>query len=168
MAKKLRNRALHLTEYEKLADNCPRCFGPLVRGKGAAEADFIVCFDANFQQQRHLSASVERQGQGVEHPELFLPPKEVLKWERRVQSFAVGRRGDVVSSKPALLLVQPLTLMLFDDPLYQDPCTKSHTAAADIRTGTAWKASDEAGLYGMACRHDHLLKFINIVQSGER
>ncbi|KAH9817036.1 hypothetical protein DFH28DRAFT_855953, partial [Melampsora americana] len=43
-----------------------------------------------------------------------------------------------------------------------------HTAAADQRGGSTWKAADETGLIGMACRHDHVLSFVNVVQSGER
>ncbi|KAH9809611.1 hypothetical protein DFH28DRAFT_904487, partial [Melampsora americana] len=43
-----------------------------------------------------------------------------------------------------------------------------HTAANDARGSQTWSACDETGLFGMACRHDHVLKFISIVQSGER
>ncbi|KAH9813942.1 hypothetical protein DFH28DRAFT_895812, partial [Melampsora americana] len=43
-----------------------------------------------------------------------------------------------------------------------------HTAANDTQGRQTWRACDETGLMGMACRHDNLLKFINIVQCGER
>ncbi|KAH9807994.1 hypothetical protein DFH28DRAFT_885967, partial [Melampsora americana] len=49
-----------------------------------------------------------------------------------------------------------------------DNCSASHTAASDIRGKSTWKGCDETGLIGMACRHDHVLKFANVVQSGER
>lgn len=52
--------------------------------------------------------------------------------------------------------------------LPQDPCTSQHTAANDVRGRQTWQGFDETGLMGMACRHDHLLKLINIVQTGER
>lgn len=41
-------------------------------------------------------------------------------------------------------------------------------AANDTRGRQTWRGCDETGLMGLACRHDHLLKFINIVQTGER
>ncbi|OAV86997.1 hypothetical protein PTTG_02018 [Puccinia triticina 1-1 BBBD Race 1] len=49
-----------------------------------------------------------------------------------------------------------------------DRCTQQHTAADDVRNGQTWKECDETGLFGMACRHDQMLRMINIVQSGEK
>ncbi|KAH9818794.1 hypothetical protein DFH28DRAFT_887751 [Melampsora americana] len=49
-----------------------------------------------------------------------------------------------------------------------DPCTQQHTAAADKRTASSWKGCEETGLVGMACRHDHMLKMVNVIRSGER
>lgn len=43
-----------------------------------------------------------------------------------------------------------------------------HTAADDRRGPTTWRGCDDTGLLGMACRHDHALAFVNIVQSGEK
>ncbi|KAH9817963.1 hypothetical protein DFH28DRAFT_1081035 [Melampsora americana] len=50
----------------------------------------------------------------------------------------------------------------------QDPCTASHTAAADKRDGSSWRGSEETGLIGLVCHHDHCLKFVDVLCSGER
>ncbi|KAH9808063.1 hypothetical protein DFH28DRAFT_1088276 [Melampsora americana] len=49
-----------------------------------------------------------------------------------------------------------------------DPCTIQHTAAADRRDGSSWRGSKETGLVGLACCHDHMLKIVNVIRSGER
>ncbi|KAH9816122.1 hypothetical protein DFH28DRAFT_927475 [Melampsora americana] len=49
-----------------------------------------------------------------------------------------------------------------------DPCTDQHTAANDIRGKKDWKGNDDTGLAGMTCCHDQILRFINIVQGGEK
>ncbi|KAH9807273.1 hypothetical protein DFH28DRAFT_876624, partial [Melampsora americana] len=43
-----------------------------------------------------------------------------------------------------------------------------HTAADDVRDKSHWSGNDDTGLLGMACRHDHVLQFVNIKQSGEK
>ncbi|KAG0139428.1 hypothetical protein CROQUDRAFT_54726, partial [Cronartium quercuum f. sp. fusiforme G11] len=44
-----------------------------------------------------------------------------------------------------------------------------HTAANDSHTASSWrKACDDNGVFGMTCRHDLLLKLINIYNSGEK
>ncbi|KAH9815918.1 hypothetical protein DFH28DRAFT_1082161 [Melampsora americana] len=48
------------------------------------------------------------------------------------------------------------------------PCSDQHTAADDIQGRHTWKSYYETGLMGMGCRPDHILKFINIIQMGER
>ncbi|KAH9808530.1 hypothetical protein DFH28DRAFT_909222, partial [Melampsora americana] len=43
-----------------------------------------------------------------------------------------------------------------------------HTAADDVRDKNHWGGNYDTGVVGLACRHDHVLKFVNIVQSGEK
>lgn len=68
---------LGLTEAEKLAANCPRCFGPPIYATLPHTPDCVVCIDANFQQRRHESASVPITGQQTFTPELFMEPRHV-------------------------------------------------------------------------------------------
>ncbi|KAH9820210.1 hypothetical protein DFH28DRAFT_886062 [Melampsora americana] len=49
-----------------------------------------------------------------------------------------------------------------------DPCTAQHTAAADRRNASSWKGCEETGLIGMVCRHDHMIKMVNVIRSGEK
>ncbi|KAH9822318.1 hypothetical protein DFH28DRAFT_856777, partial [Melampsora americana] len=145
LEEQLKDKALKLTRREQLASNCPRCFGPTVKGKRESEPNAIVCFDGNFQHRRHTAASAGwRETQKI--PSLFLPQEDIDRWKDLVK--------------------QPNTSGNNDDRV--DPCTASHTAADDGRGHQTWRGCDETGLFGMACRHDHILKFINIVQSGER
>ncbi|KAH9806960.1 hypothetical protein DFH28DRAFT_918347 [Melampsora americana] len=46
--------------------------------------------------------------------------------------------------------------------------TARHTAADDVRVKSHWKGCDETGSMGMGCRHDQCLKFISIIESGEK
>lgn len=48
------------------------------------------------------------------------------------------------------------------------PFSEQHTAANDVRGKSNWGGCDDTGLLGMACRHDHCLRYINISQSGEK
>ncbi|KAH9807647.1 hypothetical protein DFH28DRAFT_1089161 [Melampsora americana] len=142
----LKIKALKLTARERLASNCPRCFGPTVKGKRESEPNAIICFDGNFQHRRHKGASAAwRDSETPKIPSLFLPQDDVDRWKNLVNSTDRSVTNDSV-----------------------DPCTVSHTAADDARGNQTWRGCDETGLFGMACRHDHVLKFINIVQSGER
>ncbi|KAH9815146.1 hypothetical protein DFH28DRAFT_893107 [Melampsora americana] len=43
-----------------------------------------------------------------------------------------------------------------------------HTAAADRRNGSSWKGCQETGLIVLVCRHDHMLKMVNVIRSGEK
>lgn len=70
---------LQMSELDRLAANCPRCFGPPVATTEACEPDIIVCLDGNFQHRRHKAASVPIPGYSPPNPELFLPKTE---WER--------------------------------------------------------------------------------------
>ncbi|KAH9809244.1 hypothetical protein DFH28DRAFT_1189481, partial [Melampsora americana] len=138
----LKKKSLKLTSLQQLAANCPRCFGPRVEGKREAKPDFIVCMDGNFQHRRHKAASASWR-ELLTLPTLFLPQEEVDKWDD---------------------CNRPTTNQ--DNPI--DPCIASQTTANNVRGGQTWRACDKTGLFAMACQHDHLLKFINIVQSGER
>lgn len=133
--------ALDLSELDKLASNCPRCFGPLQENKEVDEPDYIICFDGNFQHRRHTAASREYDERKPQYPPLFKKPAKVDKWKPNE------------------------TLRNADPP---DSCAAQHTAASDHRGAATWKGCDETGLIGMACRHDHILRFVNVVQSGEK
>ena len=74
-------RALNLSSIEKLAANCPRCFGPSDACKKEEEPDYIVCIDGNFQQRRHKDASVEHSEIEIKYPKPFLHPNQVKEWE---------------------------------------------------------------------------------------
>ncbi|KAA1126384.1 hypothetical protein PGTUg99_030358 [Puccinia graminis f. sp. tritici] len=119
---------------DKLSAICPKCFGPPVPGKKENEPDFIVCMDGNFQHRRHLAASSGIPEQNKTFT-LFIDPDEVLQMESTM-------RGNI----------QPDEV---NDNL--DRCTEQHTAANDVRGPTTWKACDDTGIFGMACRHDQSL-----------
>ncbi|KAH9807729.1 hypothetical protein DFH28DRAFT_1088754 [Melampsora americana] len=140
-------RSLKLTALEQLADTCPSCFGPQIPGIRESEPNIIICLDANFQQRRHLAASAAWRGDSGILPSLFVPPLQVKMWKDRLKSTPNRRR----------VAVNVI-----------DPCSAQHTAANDTRGRQTWRGCDETGLMGMACRHDHLLKFINLVQTGEK
>ncbi|KAH9809123.1 hypothetical protein DFH28DRAFT_934631 [Melampsora americana] len=146
----LATRALRLSPIEELASNCPTCFGPTVPGKRPNEPDFFVCLDANFQQRRHLAASALWRGETGVLPSLFMEPNEVMMWQKKMEPIKQHSQANQVEEEVI------------------DPCSTRHTAANDTRGRQTWRGCDETGLMGMACCHDHLLKFINIVQSGER
>ncbi|KAH9813486.1 hypothetical protein DFH28DRAFT_896366 [Melampsora americana] len=137
-------KALRLNARDQLASICPPCFGPKVPGKRPKEPDVVVCFDGNFQHRRHKAASAGWRGESGVMPALFLPSENVKSWEIRMNTYRAVEK-DVIH-----------------------PCTQQHTAADDVRGRQTFPAYDDTGLMGMACRHDQILKFINIVQSGER
>ncbi|KAH9816965.1 hypothetical protein DFH28DRAFT_1220476 [Melampsora americana] len=151
MQDELAVKALKISKMEELSSNCPRCFGPSAAIEDMKadveermdEPHYIVCFDGNYQQRRHLAASKEYEDITIRYPSLFLDPKFVDEWKPG----AVQNRG-------------------LDEPL--DPCSAQHTTADDKRNASTFKGSDESGLVGMACRHDHCLGFVNVVQSGEK
>ncbi|KAH9822492.1 hypothetical protein DFH28DRAFT_1049759 [Melampsora americana] len=136
--------ALKLEEVDQLACICPPCFGPGIKSLPNGEPDIVVCIDCNFQQRRHLAASVEKTLPVT--PSLFIPPEQLESMRQSIDSNPTqADSGEMV-----------------------DPCTDQHTAANDIRGKKDWKGNDDTGLAGMACRHDQILRFINIVQSGEK
>ena len=89
MKEELETEALNLNELEKLASNCPRCFGPQLpehrlnqtATQRKNEPDYIVCFDGNFQHGRHQAASTEHEGIAISYPTIFLDPEEVDRWK---------------------------------------------------------------------------------------
>lgn len=151
MRDELEIKALELSKMEQLASNCPRCFGPVApredikpdTDERTEKPNIIACFDGNFQQRQHLAASKEYSEIEIRYPSLFLDPKFVNQWKPG----SVQNRG-------------------VEEPL--DPCSAQHKAADDTRNASSFKGANECGLVGMACRHDHCLAFVNIVQSGEK
>ncbi|KAH9812739.1 hypothetical protein DFH28DRAFT_1129505 [Melampsora americana] len=141
---------MQLSPLDCLAANCPRCFGPPVTGTQENEPHVIVCLDGNFQHRRHLAASVSIPGYVPKTPELFLPMEQWKKMASKI------RDDDN----------QPGEDEELDSPKHT--CSEQHTAANDVRGKSHWSGCDDTGLLGMACRHDHVLQFINIVQSGEK
>lgn len=83
--------AMELSPLEKLALNCPRCFGPGRRSEEPDEPDVIVCYDCNFQQRRHEAASREYAGISIRIPSLFLDPGYVAEWEAGRQAISLVR-----------------------------------------------------------------------------
>ncbi|KAH9808289.1 hypothetical protein DFH28DRAFT_886570, partial [Melampsora americana] len=139
MAEEAIEKSLELTIKDKLAVICPPCFGPGVGRLPAGEPDHIVCLDGNFQHRRHLAASIEHGD--ILYPSLFLDIDGVDGFRTKM-----GQAPNAA----------------------EDPCAASHTAADDSRGKSHWKGCDETGLMGMGCRHDQCIKFISIVQSGEK
>ncbi|KAH9809376.1 hypothetical protein DFH28DRAFT_905506 [Melampsora americana] len=113
MIEELEARSLNLTTLERLASNCPRCFGPAGACGVQKGPQFIVCVD------------------------------DVTRWEP-----------------------DPADTTRTNVPL--DPCSSQHTAAADRRDASSWRGCEETGLIGLACRHDHMLKLVNVIRSGEK
>ncbi|KAH9820353.1 hypothetical protein DFH28DRAFT_1079760 [Melampsora americana] len=92
--KQLTTCALSLSAMDVLAMNCPRCFGPLQQNDIPDECDYHVCTDGNFQHRRHLAASREYEEHEIETPPLFLDPKKIDEWEKRVSN--QGRDNELV------------------------------------------------------------------------
>ncbi|EGG01505.1 uncharacterized protein MELLADRAFT_92095 [Melampsora larici-populina 98AG31] len=87
---------LKLNELDKLAANCPRCFGPPAPDAKteAFEPDFICCCDGNFQHRRHLAASVPIPGLNPETPELFIKPEKVESMAELIQKTGPKSKKD--------------------------------------------------------------------------
>ncbi|KAI7945969.1 hypothetical protein MJO29_012357, partial [Puccinia striiformis f. sp. tritici] len=81
----LAEEVMEMTSMDKMADLCPKCFGPQVTGKRPSESHYHVCMDANFQQRRHLSASVEI-AEHLKTPSLFIEPHVVSEMENSMDS----------------------------------------------------------------------------------
>ncbi|KAH9822566.1 hypothetical protein DFH28DRAFT_1181288 [Melampsora americana] len=149
MSEDASSRSLNLTIKDELAGICPQCFGPGVSKLPLGEPDHIICMDGNFQHRRHLAASIENGG--IISPSLFLPPEDVESLRQELSRTPRHGQGKVPWHDAEV-----------------DSCTARHTAADDVRGKSHWKGCDETGLMGMGCRHDQCLKFISIIQSGEK
>lgn len=163
------SKALWLTDVEELALKCPQCFGPGVEPLPEGEPCHCVCIDGNFQHRRHLAASLELGG--IITPAMFIPPEEVEAMRDsltlpRLQSKKKNWGEAEVVSLPTHHPFHQLMLTWHLNT--KDPCTARHTAADDVRGKNHWKGNDETGLEVLACRHDQCLKFISIIQSGEK
>ncbi|EGF97228.1 uncharacterized protein MELLADRAFT_86516 [Melampsora larici-populina 98AG31] len=128
-------------EQDKLAENCPRCFGTPVPSTVEGEPDIVVCLDGNFQHRRHIAAGTKAAKIPTVMPDNFLPEAQVTQMEHRL----AGMPEEEASA-----------------------CAEQHTAANDRRAKGHWAGCDETGLMAMVCRHDHPIRFANIVQSGEK
>lgn len=94
---------LQLNSQDKLAENCPRCFGPPVKsGLFLSEPDIIVCLDGNFQHRRHISAGTKAAKVPTKMPKLFIPEEQVTAMEQKISGVS---DDDFVSSN---LIIQPL------------------------------------------------------------
>lgn len=74
---------LSLSPQDKLAENCPRCFGHPVASIDT-EPDIIVCLDGNFQHRRHLVAGQRAGRTPTVMPHGFLPQAKVSEMEGRL------------------------------------------------------------------------------------
>lgn len=168
MEDELAELALDLSDLDKLAANCPRCFGSFLGNDEKDEPDYIVCFDGNFQHRRHTAASREYKERKTSYPSLFMNPAKVDEWApgpaRKNKDIGVQVRH----TKHAITVFDTFLKRICHLFLPQDTCTAQHTAAADHRGASTWKGCDETGLIGMACRHDHILRLVNVVKSGEK
>ncbi|KAA1077021.1 hypothetical protein PGTUg99_001080 [Puccinia graminis f. sp. tritici] len=86
----LSEELLQMSKIDKLAELCPKCFGPTVPGKKEDEPDYIVCMDGNFQHRRHKAASNEIIP--LKNPSLFIKPDDV---EAMAISMSNNRIDDV-------------------------------------------------------------------------
>lgn len=102
----LKRKALKLTSSQQLAANCPRCFGPQVKGKSESKPDLIVCMDGNFQHRRHKAASASWRGIST-LPSLFMPQDEVDKWDD--SNPQVGTQDDIIVSLNLKLVIKILS-----------------------------------------------------------
>ncbi|KAA1092644.1 hypothetical protein PGT21_009631 [Puccinia graminis f. sp. tritici] len=118
---------MEMGPMDKLAEICPKCFGPPVPGKTPEEPDYIVCMDGNFQHRRHLAASHEL-SEYSNQTSLFISPEEVEDMES-----CMNIQINEAEEHPNL-----------------DRCTEQHTAANDSRGSTTWKACDDTGIFGLA------------------
>lgn len=177
LARQKETQELRLGPQDQLANNCPRCFGPRIKSTRPGEPDFIVCCDGNFQHRRHKAASTPILGHIPPKPELFMEPAAVKAMAAKVTPTGRARErapegpgGMMVCKSVSDAFVTELLKRLAESfvVLLQDPCTKQHTAADNVRNKTSWPSCDDSGLVGLACRHDHLLQFVNVEGTGER
>ncbi|KAA1110447.1 hypothetical protein PGT21_021725 [Puccinia graminis f. sp. tritici] len=143
--KKILNDGLELSKAELWANKCPRCFGPSLHEvkSNPNEPDVIIAMDGNFQQRHYSHASKDVPSED-QYPVDFIPPSALNTDVEAVESTEAEAIGI--------------------DP----PCSDSHKAANDTRSGTSWEKCDDNGVFASACRHDVPLLFANIFQTGEK
>ncbi|KAH9806922.1 hypothetical protein DFH28DRAFT_1157713 [Melampsora americana] len=149
LIRELEFEKLQLDALGKLAANCPRCFGPQVGVTDTSKPDVNLTQDGNFQHKRHAAASVPIPGYAPPVPELFIPPEDVQEMADDLTR---------LSNTPARN----------DAEEEVHPCTDAHKATDDNRGQHHFRGFDQTGLFVMGCRHDHALRFIDIVASGEK
>lgn len=120
---------LHLTPQDKLAENCPRCFGPPINsGLIAHEPDIIVCLDGNFQHRRHLAAGQKARLNHLVMPTLFLSEEKVNSMKTRIEG---KDEKDFVGHSWSFLSTGILNLWM----LTQWPCS-NHVQISILRLTT--------------------------------
>ncbi|OAV98637.1 hypothetical protein PTTG_25604 [Puccinia triticina 1-1 BBBD Race 1] len=136
---------LQMSNQQKWASKCPRCFGPNKNEVKADpdEPDFIIAMDGNYQ-QRHYAHASKDSPTNAQYPPSFLPPSDVNTSKALCEATDTHVTG------------------------IEDPCALAHKAANDTRGATTWQKCDDSGLFGAACRHDVPLLYANIYQSGEK
>ncbi|KAH9809629.1 hypothetical protein DFH28DRAFT_837108, partial [Melampsora americana] len=147
ISKILLQEGLKMTNLDRWADRCPRCFGPAQdEHKGSvAEPDVIICMDGNFQHRHNVLASKDNPTED-EYPEIFVRPSEIENQKVTVATaVASALDGDA-----------------------EDPCSQAHKTANDTRDSSTWDKCDDTGLFAAACRHDVTLALANIFKSGEK
>ncbi|PLW39415.1 hypothetical protein PCANC_14882 [Puccinia coronata f. sp. avenae] len=126
--------------------SCPSCFGrshpDLLPKKN--NCDIFICLDGNFQHRHHERS--EKGHLSLQTPVLFIPPDEVEDAKEEIRQHELALRK---SDKA------------------KDRCSEIHKAADDKRNGTTWKGCDDTGIMGCCCRHDAVVYYCNINQSGE-
>lgn len=115
--KELEVRALALTPLQMLSDNCPRCFGPLLRSTKPSEPDYIVCVDGNLQHRRHEAASVEDHAKDLALPSMFVPQELVNLWANRT-NHSGSQAEDVSHSMLLDRFLHSLTPFLSSGPMF--------------------------------------------------
>lgn len=111
-------QTLGLTEIEKLACNCPRCFGSPVGTTRPDEPDVIACIDGNFQHKRHEAASVPITGYSPPNPEIFVHP-DVVSAKAHQYGGEVGS-----NSRDEEVVSRPFSISLLTNP---DADIRCHT-----------------------------------------
>lgn len=109
LIRELEMQKLGLTELDKLASNCPRCFGPPVGSTRPDEPDIIACLDGNFQHKRHEAASVPITDYHPPNPEIFVHPDVVLE---KAEQFG-GEAGSKTRDEEVVSMCLRNTSVLF-------------------------------------------------------
>lgn len=86
MTENLLDLELNMTPQDKLAENCPGCFGPPVKsGVEPMEPDIVVSVDGNFQNRRHLAVGKKAGLKRTIMPHNFLSDEKVRAMKERIE-----------------------------------------------------------------------------------